>query len=263
MANVATAVTPLLARALQGMRPHDTVHVLTNGCDVFTPGTPVEPPQRRGAALLGQLNERLDLTLLDELAASGVHIDVIGPRRELSSATAKRLDNFFGNANVRWLGEVSADEVPLLLARTKVGITPYVIDEFNRASFPLKILEYLAAGLTVVATDLPAVRSLHTDAIKVGTTRGEFISHVIHQVQQDHDKDQESENRAFVRQHTWNVRAEQLRSLADAVCADHTSTGNGLWRGRPRPQVGTGTYDNTKSNAKESDSGADSGPKWP
>ena len=37
--------------------------------------------------------------------------------------------------------------MPPLLRRMTVGITPYAGSEFNRASFPLKTLEYLGAGL--------------------------------------------------------------------------------------------------------------------
>jgi hypothetical protein len=36
-----------------------------------------------------------------------------------------------------------------------VGLTPYADTPFNQASFPLKTLEYLSAGLPVVSTDLP------------------------------------------------------------------------------------------------------------
>src|SRR5258708_23401667 len=44
-----------------------------------------------------------------------------------------------------------------------VGITPYRDTPFNRASFPLKTLEYLGAGLPVVSADLPAARWLRAN----------------------------------------------------------------------------------------------------
>src|SRR5690606_3641387 len=48
-----------------------------------------------------------------------------------------------------------------------VGVTPYADSEFNRSSFPLKTLEYLAAGKAVVSTAMPAVEWLQTDLITV------------------------------------------------------------------------------------------------
>ena len=55
---------------------------------------------------------------------------------------------------------------------------PYRDTPFNRGSFPLKTLEYLAAGRAVVATDLPAIRWLNTDLISVATTPAAFADHV-------------------------------------------------------------------------------------
>ena len=46
-----------------------------------------------------------------------------------------------------------------------VGLTPYRDTEFNRASFPLKTLEYLGAGVPVVTANLPAARWLY-DGLK-------------------------------------------------------------------------------------------------
>jgi teichuronic acid biosynthesis glycosyltransferase TuaH len=49
------------------------------------------------------------------------------------------------------------------LSGVDVGITPYRDTPFNRASFPLKTLEYLGSGLPVVSSDLPTARWLRDD----------------------------------------------------------------------------------------------------
>jgi teichuronic acid biosynthesis glycosyltransferase TuaH len=58
--------------------------------------------------------------------------------------------------------------VPSYLAAIDIGITPYRDTPFNRASFPLKTLEYLGAGVPVVSSDIPAAHWLRADL-----TRGE------------------------------------------------------------------------------------------
>ncbi|WP_436909439.1 glycosyltransferase family 4 protein [Halosimplex marinum] len=61
---------------------------------------------------------------------------------------------------VTWLGIVPHEEVPELLAETDVAVSSLADIESYRVSFPAKLLEYMAAGSTVVATDIPAHRRL-------------------------------------------------------------------------------------------------------
>jgi len=58
--------------------------------------------------------------------------------------------------------------MPSYLAAIDIGITPYRDTPFNRASFPLKTIEYLGAGVPVISTDIPAAHWLRADL-----TRGE------------------------------------------------------------------------------------------
>ena len=53
-------------------------------------------------------------------------------------------------------------------------MTPYAESPFNRASFPLKTLEYLAAGLGVVSTDMPSARWLNTSLISLQSEPHDF-----------------------------------------------------------------------------------------
>jgi teichuronic acid biosynthesis glycosyltransferase TuaH len=89
---------------------------------------------------------------------------------------------------VRYTGRVPPADVPGYLAAIDIGITPYTSSEFNRASFPLKTLEYLAAGRPVVSSDLPGARWLHDDLaaadqapaeiMTLASTPAEFVSAV-------------------------------------------------------------------------------------
>ncbi|WP_436926424.1 glycosyltransferase [Halosimplex amylolyticum] len=63
---------------------------------------------------------------------------------------------------VEWVGLVPHDEVPRVLGQSDVAISPLHDIESFRISFPGKLLEYMAAGTMVVATDLPAHRQLLT-----------------------------------------------------------------------------------------------------
>jgi glycosyltransferase involved in cell wall biosynthesis len=81
--------------------------------------------------------------------------------------------------NVRWLGQKPFAELPAYAAAMDVGIVPFVQNELTAAVNPIKLLEYLSAGLPVVATALPEVmRMLPREGLAAAHTREEFIGAV-------------------------------------------------------------------------------------
>jgi len=64
---------------------------------------------------------------------------------------------------VTWLGLVPHDAIPALVAQSDAAISPLHDIESYRISFPAKLLEYMAAGTVVIATDIPAHRRLIDD----------------------------------------------------------------------------------------------------
>lgn len=60
--------------------------------------------------------------------------------------------------NVRLLGRRPYQELPRYCKAFSVGVMPFVINELTENVNPIKMREYLSAGLPVVSTDLPEVR---------------------------------------------------------------------------------------------------------
>lgn len=232
-ADAVTAVTPRLATQLMELHPASRVVTLPNGCQMVDDvGRGRHRAYEPVIALLGQLNERLDLDLLESLASSGVKIRVIGPRRERDPAVKAGLDRLLNHDNVDWRGEVPASQVPELLTDVSAGITPYLVNEFNEASFPLKTLEYLAAGLPVVSTDSSAARWLDSDLIRIGHTREEFVGHVRQLISEGVSYSLRAQNQEFARGHTWAARAASIRALF----ADRDEAGEPGDPGKKSPQ---------------------------
>jgi teichuronic acid biosynthesis glycosyltransferase TuaH len=223
-ADVVAAVSPdLLSKVGQAARSSADLLLLPNGCnpDLFTnPDQPGERdlavlaqlPDRPFAILVGQLNERLDLTAVLGVAQEGVPVVVVGPRTERSAATTVELDALLAHPNVTWLGRQDPGLLPVLIRAAAVGLTPYVDNEFNRASFPLKTLEYLAGGIAVVATDLPSARWLNSDLVTIVHSRNGMASAVKELVSSYPSADVRLVERrqAVARQHSWGVRSEAL-----------------------------------------------------
>lgn len=213
-ADIVAAVSPHLAERLaETYALPAPVTVIPNGCQ--PPATVPPGVRQRTACLVGQLNERLDLPVLEALQDSGTPVVVIGPRTDRDAETARRLDNFLSAPNVTWLGEVAAQDLPAYLSEQGVGLTPYADTAFNRSSFPLKTLDYLAAGMPVVATDLPAVRWLDTDLVAVGANPSDFASQVQRALLVADDPAGDYLRRSFAGRHTWRARAIQVLELIE------------------------------------------------
>ncbi|MEY2958067.1 MAG: hypothetical protein RLZZ01_635, partial [Actinomycetota bacterium] len=145
-------------------------HFLPNGCDTATmaltnsvdpaAGVDLPPPV---AGFIGVLNDRTDLALLEQVVDCGSSLLVVGPHQ--AGFDEDRVMRLRRRPRVRFVGPVPFDDLPSYLSHVDVGLVPYADTPFNRASFPLKTLDYLAAGRPVVATDLPALRWLAEDFV--------------------------------------------------------------------------------------------------
>ncbi|RAX50690.1 hypothetical protein DQ353_03880 [Arthrobacter sp. AQ5-05] len=212
-ADVISAVSPYLAELLERQSTKNVV-VLPNGCAAQGMRPEERASARRPVAgLVGQLNERLDMDYLEALADSGVRVEVIGPRRDRNPETSGRLDRFLESKNVVWRGEMPEALLWQEIEEFSVGITPYADNDFNRSSFPIKTLDYLAAGLPVIATDLPAVRWLGSQWIKVVRSPEEFVRSVRNAIDTEYRFSDAQERRDFANQHTWDARARELLAL--------------------------------------------------
>ena len=94
-----------------------------------------------------------------------------------------------------------------------MGLVPYRDSPFNRGSFPLKTLEYLAAGRAVVATDLPAIRWLSTNLVAVTSEPKAFAEVVNHFLDQKRMPAVLARRQSFATAHSWTRRAAELHEL--------------------------------------------------
>lgn len=79
----------------------------------------------------------------------------------------------------------------------------------------MKTLEYLAAGRPVVATSLPATRSLDTELVTLADAPDEFAASVARQAPLAREPELVAARRAFAAQHSWADRAQRLVGLLE------------------------------------------------
>jgi glycosyltransferase involved in cell wall biosynthesis len=119
-------------------------------------GSAARPPC---IGLVGNLNDRIDWELLESIARARPHwqLTLVGPVYHASAQTDAAVRRLREVANVRLPGPVGRDGLPAAVAALDVGLIPYRMTAANRRINPLKLYQYLAAGVPVVATPIPAV----------------------------------------------------------------------------------------------------------
>ena len=164
----------------------------------------------RIAGFVGHINARIDLRLLEAVAGTGRSLLMVGPRA--ASFRSAKFDALVAQRNVCWVGPKPFDDLPSYLGLMDVGLVPYGDNAFNRASFPLKVLEYLAAGRGVVATDLHSIRWLETDLVTVSHEPGAFAASVGAALEGPVVPGLAERRKVFAAQHDWEHRAATMYS---------------------------------------------------
>lgn len=136
---------------------------LTNG---YSPALlDIEAPEKDDEVTqfvyLGRANAKRGIDQLVRTVAEAIpshHLHIVGP----TDSAVKRTASGFENVTIH--GERPHSEAIRLVARADVGLC--ILDttvENYQYSYPIKLFEYAALGVTILASDTPAVRSIFTD----------------------------------------------------------------------------------------------------
>ena len=136
---------------------------------------------------------------------------LVGPRQ--ASFETERIERLFARPNVQWVGPKPFASLPSYLRAIDVGLTPYTDTAFNRGSFPLKTLEYLAAGRGAVASDLPSVRELDTELVDIVSGPEPYADAVDAALARPRTADLVAARRAFAHTQSWDARADDFARL--------------------------------------------------
>lgn len=126
--------------------------VLTNGVDAVRFSTPPGDriPRPAVCVYVGALDARFDWTQV--AAWAGARPDIWFVLAGPAPASPPELP-----ANVELVGAVPYADLPALLHGARVGLLPLSDDPLNSGRSPMKLYEYLAAGLAVVARETPVI----------------------------------------------------------------------------------------------------------
>jgi glycosyltransferase involved in cell wall biosynthesis len=109
--------------------------------------------------------------------------------------------------NVHVLGPRSQARLPELLRGAAIGLIPYRRSQLTESIFPMKVYEYLAAGLPVVATGLPALDGVAEVQLVDGVE--EALDAIARVLREDTPAGRRARSEA-VREHSWEARLDEI-----------------------------------------------------
>jgi glycosyltransferase involved in cell wall biosynthesis len=117
-------------------------------------------------------------------------------------------------SNIHLLGGRHHTELPAVLRGADAGIIPYASNQLTASIFPMKVYEYLAAGLPVVATELPALAGVEeiataSDALSFAAALDTALAHTT-----DAERAERSQAAAA---HSWDTRLAQIATAIAAL----------------------------------------------
>jgi glycosyltransferase involved in cell wall biosynthesis len=157
---------------------------------------------------------KLDLELLAALARSRPSwsfalVGPIGPgepHADISLLSAE--------PNIHLLGARAYTELPDVLRAADAGLIPYARNKLTDSVFPMKVYEYLAAGLAVIATPLPAlagVEGVQSAAEAPGLAR--LLDDAL--AGDSHERRVERSRAAAA--HSWDRRLQEIAAAISAL----------------------------------------------
>jgi len=171
------------------------------------------PTPRLG--VVGVHDYRLDLDALEGLtqADPSWQVVLIGPLKpgQVDEARLRRLPS------VHLLGGKPREELPAYLKGLDVALIPYVPGELTRNIFPLKLFEYLAAGLPVVAGGLPELRRFE-GVIGLAGKVADYAPLVRAALGQK-GSEQRAARVALAAQNSWAHRVDEISALVEQALA--------------------------------------------
>jgi glycosyltransferase involved in cell wall biosynthesis len=222
-ADLVITTSESLRKSREILNPH--TYTVLNAADVeifsqaHSPDCPVAqeleaiPTPRLG--IVGVHDHRLDIEALEALvkAEPTWQLVLIGPLR-INHVDEARLRSL---PNIHLIGAKPQKELPSYLKGLSVALIPYKASELTRNIFPLKLFEYLAAGLPVVAGGLPELKR-YAGMVSLAENAGDYPNLVRAAISED-TPEKRAERAALAAENSWEHRVEEISTLVEAALA--------------------------------------------
>lgn len=181
---------------------------------------------------VGSIRNEMDRALLADAARLAPELTFV-----LAGPVLADISGLTRCPNVIFLGPLTHAETVHHMAWFDAGIIPYALNAYTADIMPVKLLEYLAAGLPVVATGLPEVRrfaAAHGPVVSIADGAGAFTAALRAALAEDTPA-RAAQRAEIAGRHDWTARIAMMSDLIEAALAarrggsaGHSSTNGSL-----------------------------------
>lgn len=205
---------------------HEKISKIRSGC-VYVPNavdfehfnsatqTIEKPPEIKNVkrpivGFIGAVYDWINVDLLCRLAESHPDYSIL-----LVGPVNFGLDKLKKYSNVIMVGAKKYELLPPYLSFMDVCLIPFKINKLTRASNPIKLYEYLAAGKPVVSTALPEVYNNASEIVYIGKDDDDFIKKVEKAVNESKSENKlvVSKRISYARENSWEKRIKTIEKL--------------------------------------------------
>jgi glycosyltransferase involved in cell wall biosynthesis len=150
---------------------------------------------------------KLDVALLAELARLRPEwsIVLVGPSG--AGDPGGDLSPLERSPNIHLVGPRDEADLPAVLRGADAGLIPYAINDLTRSVFPMKVYEYLAAGLPVFSTPLPALAGI--EAVVTAVDAAAMAAAIERELDLD-SGERRGERSHAASAHSWQARIAEI-----------------------------------------------------
>lgn len=193
--------------------------ILTNGVEFEHFSEPQAGTRDRELIPLGSRSSRaVYVGAFDSRFGSQAFVNAVSALREVSFVLvgpgSKELADRLGASNVVGMGPQPYQVLPSILRECSVGLLPLSAAPENLGRSPMKLYEYLAAGLTVAASSTEELRRRSLPATSLADCDADFPSAVTAAFSMARQPARLAEARACARAQSWSAKAVEIEELA-------------------------------------------------
>jgi teichuronic acid biosynthesis glycosyltransferase TuaH len=189
---------------------------------------------------VGNLCQRLDYDLIKAIAIchADKYILLVGPHAIKPGGKGfyfdeSKLDVF---DNVTLVGAKRLEELPAYLQHAHCGIIPFLCNDLTKSIYPLKVNEYLSAGLPVVSTAFSDDIISFREVVRIAENHRQFVNAIDKAIEEDSEA-KKIERMMFSASNSWEARACRFIELAVEFLKHHDRRTGLLQRGNRKQTV--------------------------
>jgi glycosyltransferase involved in cell wall biosynthesis len=202
------------------VRYNADTHLVTHGVDydyfskVLFDSIPIAEDiktiKRPIIGFFGLIHEWIDLELLEKIAITNPEWSLV-----LIGKASVDIERLTKHENVHHLGQKPYDKLINYCKAFDVALIPFRVNDLTANVNPIKLREYLAAGIPVVSTALPEVLK-YRDMVKIGHNP-EQINEQIDMFLRTDNRERKTLRSQSMKEETWDKKADRISKLISSL----------------------------------------------